>query len=158
MLQGGLKRVRVLMKDTWHGQTFSFLELLSELNTQHAIEATIGTDSESLSPFIARSKNCDSGQLYFRTFGSLRWPVDTGGLMPNEMSKLSSDIKHSLALSPALQNVTLCANSNVILLFIEDKLYTQSLLLASWLWVPFGKAMEYSQLSIHNSQDRDKTV
>ena len=49
----------------------AFLELLSELNTQHAMEATIGTDSESLSPFIARSKNCDSGQLYFRTFGSL---------------------------------------------------------------------------------------
>ena len=79
---------------------------------------------------VARGKNCNSGQ-YFRTFGSLLiWPEDSGGL-PNEISKLSSDIKHSLALSPGLQNVTLCANPNVILLFIEDNLYTQSLLSSS---------------------------
>ena len=149
-------------KETWYEQT-DILIPRAPIGAKHTTcyggdNWDWRTDSESLSPFIARSKNCDSGQLYFRTFGSLCWPVDTGGLMPNEMSKLSPDIKHSLALSPALQNVTLCANSSVILLFIEDKLYTQSLLLASWLWVPFGKAMEYSQLSIHNSQDRDKTV
>ena len=37
-------------------------------------------------------------------------------------SKLSPDIKHSLALSPCLQNVTLCKSS--VILSIEDKLNT----------------------------------
>lgn len=57
------------------------------------------------------SKNCDSGQ-YFRTLSMLdhragQWTREDCC----QMSKLSPDIKHSLALSPCLQNVTLCKYS-----------------------------------------------